>query len=159
MKRPKQGFKRALARRFRKARALSWQQWSVLIYACCLLNVIRLLLWCSPFGKVRTRLTTFSSRWKTTTPEPTISVPFIAWTVSAASRHTPGGAMCLVRALTTQLLLNRYGYVHQLHIGVMRNDQQVFEAHAWVEYEGQVIMGYLKNLDQFKRLTTAGTQS
>lgn len=159
MKRPRKGLKNALARRLRKALALSWQQWFVLLCACGLLNFIRLLLWRFPFGKVRAWLAAFSSKWTTTTPGLTISVPFIAWAVSAASRHTPGGAMCLVKALTTQLLLNHYGYTHQLHIGVTRNAQQVFEAHAWVEYEGQVIMGYLDNLDQFNRLTTAGTES
>ena len=159
MKRPKKGFKQALTRRFRKAIALSGQQWLVLLYACCLLNFIRLLLWRFPFGKVRAQLATVSAKWTTTMPGPTISVAFIAWTVSAASRHTPGGAMCLVRALTMQLLLNHYGYAHQLHIGVTRNAQQVFEAHAWVEYEGRVIMGYLNHLDQFKRLTTAGKES
>lgn len=156
MKRPRKGWKNALSRRFRKALALSWRQWLVLLYACGLLNFIRLLLWCRPFGDVRAWLAAFSSKWTTTTPRPTISVPFIAWTVSAASRHTPGGAMCLVKALTMQLLLNHYGYEHKLHIGVMRNAQQAFEAHAWIECDGRVMMGYLNNLDQFKSLTTTG---
>jgi hypothetical protein len=143
-------------KRLDKLRVLSWQERRVLLYACILLNAIRVALWLLPFGTLRRQLNTVLSIWvdpKTVKP---VSVSFIVWTVAVAGRYTPGVAKCLVRALTTQLLLNRYGYPHQLHIGVAKNNAQTLEAHAWIEYEGQVIVGGLNNLERFKSLSAAG---
>ncbi len=145
-------------RRLNKLLAFSWQERRVLLYACLLLNCIRLALWLFPFGFVRQLLNKVSSIWVCTSARQTVSIQFIRWAVTFASRHTPGGAMCLVKAFTTQILLNRYGYVHQLHIGVAKGDKQELEAHAWIEYEGCVVMGGLSDLDRFKPLAVAGVR-
>jgi hypothetical protein len=63
----------------------------------------------------------------------------IAWAVRAASRRVPR-ATCLVQALTVQLLLARHGYVSVLRVGVKRDDG-AFKAHAWVEFQGRVVVG------------------
>jgi hypothetical protein len=149
-------------KRRHKLRLLSWQQRRVILYACFLLNAVRLALWLLPFGTIRRQLKTVLSVWichkvdhKTVN---SVSVNFIVWTVAVAGRYAPGGAKCLARALTTQLLLNRYGYPHQLHIGVAKNATQVLEAHAWIEYEGQVVVGGLSSLERFKSLSVAGAR-
>ena len=59
---------------------------------------------------------------------------------------------CLARALTTQLLLIRQGYSSELCIGVAKNQEGKFEAHAWVECKGRIIIGKLSNHSQFKTL-------
>ena len=142
-------------RRRDKLRLLSWQQQRVLLYACLLLNMIRLALWLLPFGTIRRQLKTTMSFWVYEEAKP-ISVNFVVWAVAIASRYAPGGAKCLARALTTQVLLNRYGHHHELHIGVAKNSSQALEAHAWIEYQGQAIVGGLSNLSQFKPLSPAG---
>ncbi len=142
-------------RRRDKLRCLSWQQRRVLMYAFLLLSAIRLALWLLPFGNIRRQLKTVMSVWVCEKTGP-ISVKFIVWAVAIAGRYTPGSAKCLARALTTQLLLNRYGHRHQLHIGVAKNSSQVLEAHAWIEYQGQAIVGGLSNLAQFKSLSPTG---
>lgn len=138
--------------------SFSWQERRVLFYACLLLNGIRLSLWLFPFGWVRRSLNKISSIWICNSANQTISIQSIRRAVIMASRYTPGGAMCLVKAFTTQLLLHRYGYVHQLHIGVAKDDQHRFEAHAWIEHEGYVVMGKLSDLDRFKPLVIAGAK-
>jgi hypothetical protein len=145
-------------RRRDKLRFLSWPEQRVLLYACLLLNAIRLALWLLPFGIIRRQLKTVLSVWVDHKPVKPVSVDFIVWTVAVAGRYTPGVAMCLARALTTQLLLNRYGYPHQLHIGVAKNDAQALEAHAWIEFEGEVVVGKLSNLERFKSLSVAGVR-
>jgi hypothetical protein len=37
--------------------------------------------------------------------------------------------------------MNRYGFDAKLQMGVTRNAAGVFEAHAWIESEGDVIIG------------------
>jgi hypothetical protein len=64
----------------------------------------------------------------------------IAWSVRAAGRRLPY-TTCLVEALAAQLLLARRGVHSGLRIGVQRDDEGRFEAHAWVDVKGEVIVG------------------
>jgi hypothetical protein len=64
----------------------------------------------------------------------------IAWAINRTAPFVPG-ATCLVRAIATQRLLNRYGHDAQLHIGVTKSEEQGFEAHAWVECNGDILVG------------------
>jgi len=145
--------KHRLKRRIRTIGILSWQQRRILLCACVLLNAIRLSLWLLPFGKVRKYLSKFSLAWGKLTSQAEVSVGLITWCVETASNNAPGGALCLAKALTTQILLNRYGYAHKFCIGVNKSSKQTLKAHAWIEHEGQVIMGNLNDLKQYKPLT------
>ena len=144
--------------RSRKLFVLSWQQRRILFYACLILNLLRLALWLLPFRVLKRQLVGISSVWICPAFSESVSVDFIVWAVTVAGRYTPGGAMCLVKALTTQLLLSRYGYVHRLHIGVAKSDTQAFRAHAWVECQGRVVIGKLSDLGCFQPLSATGTE-
>ena len=65
----------------------------------------------------------------------------IAWAVHVASRYLPGTRNCLVRALTVQLLLVRDGYPACLCLGVARDEDGEFKAHAWVKCGGKILIG------------------
>ncbi|NMG05976.1 lasso peptide biosynthesis B2 protein [Brasilonema sp. UFV-L1] len=78
-----------------------------------------------------------------------ISVGKIVWAVNVGTRYMPGGAKCLARALTTQFLMNRYGYSCELRIGVAKEKGGQLEAHAWIEYQGRVAIGNLPELSRF----------
>ena len=145
-------------RRLKKLLKLFWRQRRVLLYAYLSLNGIRLALWLFPFKVVRQQLTTLSVKWGTRSPQPPISVGAIVWAITATSSFAPRGAKCLVKALTAQLLLSRYGHPHQVHIGVAMDATQTLEAHAWVEYEDRVIMGDLNDLSRFKPLSATGVK-
>jgi hypothetical protein len=62
------------------------------------------------------------------------------------------GATCLSQALAAQTLFLRQGYPAELHIGVAKNETGQLEAHAWVESEGQVVIGDLQNLSRYTPL-------
>lgn len=135
---------------------LSKHERRIIFYACLLLNGIRLALWLLPFNLVRHKLAEIASVWVCKNTPQSVSLGLIVWAVNIATRHTPGGAKCLVRALTTQLLLTRYGYSHQLHIGVAKSAIDTLEAHAWIECQGRVVVGWLNNLSRFKSLSAEG---
>ncbi len=143
-------------RRLSKLWSLSWHERKVICYACLLINSLRLALWLFSFNTVRHQLAQITSVW--TCEHESVSLRFIIWAVTLSSHYTPGGAKCLVKALTAQLLLNRYGYDHQLHIGVAKSDSNDLEAHAWIEYQNQVIIGWLKDLNRFKPLSAIGVK-
>lgn len=64
----------------------------------------------------------------------------IAWAIRVVSRYLPGGGNCLVQSLAAQSMLARRGYVSQLRLGAAREEGK-FKAHAWVECEGQIVIG------------------
>ena len=72
--------------------------------------------------------------------ETTQSVGEIVRAVAAAVRHGLGHSTCLEQSLILWWLLRREGITSQLRIGV-RKDGEKFEAHAWVECEGEAIGG------------------
>jgi len=60
--------------------------------------------------------------------------------VRGVARWVPG-ATCLTQALATQTLLARHGYPAGLRIGVMRDARGRLAAHAWLAWQGAVILG------------------
>ena len=48
---------------------------------------------------------------------------------------------CLTQAVVVQRLLRKKGYASDLRIGVRKGHGQPLEAHAWVEYQGVVVIG------------------
>lgn len=65
----------------------------------------------------------------------------VTWAVELASRNTLGAKSCLTQAMAAQVLLARRGYPALLHIGVARGEHGRFQAHAWVESKGKVVLG------------------
>jgi hypothetical protein len=108
-----------------------------------LLAAIRLGLWLLPFQTLLQRLEKLGR--SASAPR---SIRQIVWMVNVSSRYMPG-VKCLARALTTRVLLNWYGYASELRIGVAKGEQGELEAHAWVEYQGKVIIGGLSTLSRY----------
>ena len=80
-------------------------------------------------------------QWATRAKRAKPSVPLskLIWAAVISTRIMPNST-CLVRALAASKLLAQYGYKSNLHIGVKRTDG-VFDAHAWLEYDGRAIIG------------------
>ncbi len=57
-----------------------------------------------------------------------------------ASRYVPA-ATCLTQSLATKVLLSRQGHQASVRIGVARSEAGQFQAHAWVESNGRVVIG------------------
>jgi Transglutaminase-like superfamily len=118
----------------------------VLLESCLLLSSIRLGLWLLPFGKLQKILVKISSSRKVS---PGLQIKQIITAVNRSSYYSPGNVKCLARALTTEFLLTKYGYCPLLRIGVAKGEQGTLEAHAWVEEQGKIVIGYLQDLDKF----------
>jgi hypothetical protein len=71
--------------------------------------------------------------------------------VQAAGRFVPA-ATCLAQALAAQVLLGRDGYESTLRIGVARGERRNFQAHAWLECQGMVVVGAVDTLPHFTPL-------
>ena len=71
---------------------------------------------------------------------PRYSVEQIVWSVAAVSNRVPGSS-CLVRAIALSRLMFANGHECRIDIGVKKSPEGKLAAHAWVQHEGQVILG------------------
>lgn len=79
----------------------------------------------------------------------------IAWAITIASRYIPM-ATCFTQALATKVLLNRYGQRAKVCIGVSRSEGGQLQAHAWVEWNGRIVIGGSEaSLQQYVPLVAA----
>ena len=56
---------------------------------------------------------------------------------------------CLPQALAGYVVCARHGYRVQLRAGIACRPDGTYHAHAWLEYEGYVILGDLPDLAEF----------
>jgi hypothetical protein len=138
--------------RARKLLALPAADRWLLAQAALLVVAVRLGLWLLPFRIVRRLVSRRVDRH--------ISWPFnallprtgrggrvvratperVTWAVNVVSQYVPAAA-CLTRALAAEALLAWHGYPAQLRIGVAKGAAGRLEAHAWLEHEGQILIG------------------
>lgn len=135
-----------------KLLALHPSELKLLVQAYVLVGVVRVGLWSLSFQRLRGWLSRIPAVSSASHRLYAPSLAQIARAVKIASRYTPGGAKCLAQALTGQVLLKRWRYPHRLRIGVAKSLQGTFEAHAWIEVEGKVIIGRINNLGHFTPL-------
>lgn len=132
-------------KRLRRLLSLTQDDRRLFGVAVALLAAIRLGLWLLPFRMVLQLLDHISQPAGPTS----VTVGRIVWAVEAASRSMPGEVKCLARALTTQVLMSRCGYLAQLRIGVAKDEQGTLQAHAWIEHQGKVAIGQLADLSRY----------
>jgi hypothetical protein len=105
--------------------------------ALSLVLVVRLALWLVPLARLHRVLT--AGRVETASLAPA-RARRLAWAVAAASRTVPR-ATCLTRALALQLLLRQRGSLSRIHVGFVRRDPGEVRGHAWLEWQGKVLIG------------------
>ena len=64
---------------------------------------------------------------------------------------------CLTQAVVVQRLLRQKGHASDLRIGVRKGHGQPLEAHAWVEYQGVVVIGARGLSEEHVRLPALAT--
>jgi len=115
----------------------------LLIKAWCVVAGVRAGLSLLPFPRFQTLFR--RARGAIGVRRDTEAAPSIAqliWAVRWASVYVPNPT-CLTQALAAQTLLERWGYPTRLLIGVAPDEKgkAAFQAHAWLESRGEVVIG------------------
>ena len=128
----------------------SIERW-VLVKAAIFLVLVRLGLFLFSFKTLLNQIECVKSKRVWTSNNGGIASDRIAWAVVVASRYIPF-TKCLAQAIVTQILFARYGYTAQLHIGVAKDGRERLKAHAWVESQGRIVIGDLKDISRYSQL-------
>jgi hypothetical protein len=100
---------------------------------------VRLSLWFYSYKQTRSRIEDqFIANEKKA--KNTVSAARIAYLVIAASKWVVSST-CLSRALVGEWMLKEAGFDPSLHIGVKKGEEKDFEAHAWLEIDGEKLIG------------------
>jgi hypothetical protein len=85
----------------------------------------------------------------TTSSVATQAVRTVERTVAMAGALYPGRALCLEQSLVLYYILRRQGVAAEYCQGIL---PRPFEAHAWIEYRGEVINDVAEHAHRFIRL-------
>ena len=142
-------------RKLRSLVALTRTERNAAVRICLRLVQIRLRLARWPFPAVL-RYVRVSAGRCTRIDDPAMTARRIGGWVTRAARVLPGRYLCLPQALTAYIECSRFGLDSKLRVGVTRGADDRFEAHAWLEHEGEIVVGYLPNLEEFRVFDRAG---
>jgi len=137
---------------FRRFLEASWADRWLLFQTSLWLVTIKLGLKIFRFQTVREFLSRVSRQENPEIDPQQASLEKVVWAIERTSRNLPEAINCLPQALTAQVMLNRRGYQSEMIIGAKRNQDSQLQAHAWVEYQGNVIVGKIDDLSQFSPL-------
>lgn len=122
-------------------RELSRDDRRLIVLAPMVLGFIRVSLFVMPFGTVLSLVDRFSSRFPTLNRNAGAPSSRVAWAISAAARRIPCRTNCLSQALAGKLLLIMEGRPSSLRIGVASRESGRLVAHAWLESDGEIVLG------------------
>lgn len=123
---------------FPKAQATLTVYWFALKFAL-LIPIVDMHLKLFGYNRTLALLKKFIPANSTPTPllnNQPASASIIRSIVRQVRDHSPLAGTCLSRSLVLWLQLRRMGINTELYIGT-RTESKKFEAHAWVEYQGQ----------------------
>jgi hypothetical protein len=123
----------------------------LLVKSVCLLGAIKLGLWLLPFRTLRRFLARMTQVAPALHEADQASIKRVVWAVAVASRYLPE-VTCLAQALAGQVLLARRGHLVRLRLGVAKGEAGQLQAHAWVESQGQILIGSIEDLGRFTPL-------
>jgi len=122
-----------------KAGRLRKRQWVFLGKATVVLLIIKIGLKTFSFNQFRKLFSRITENERTSIHSDQY-IRDTAWAVRTAAHVLPFSLTCLPQALAFKYLLRRDSNL-PLNIGVQQSSAVGFEAHAWVERAGQIVIG------------------
>ncbi len=131
-----------LKNRLRQLVELTPIQWWIILVALFTLPIIALSLKLSGFKQTKERLSRFIPTRMADISAREDDLPraqLISRAVTISGNHGVHHANCLKQSLLLWWLLARRGILCELKLGTQKIPQETFSAHAWVEYNGEVL--------------------
>lgn len=88
-------------------------------------------------------------------PDAAAELRSICGLMERCARNLPGRYSCLPQALAGYIVCTRHGHPPELRVGVARSPQAELHAHAWLEFNGEVVLGYLPDLQNYRAFEQA----
>ncbi len=126
---------------FKVLRSRSPFEWWLVVKAVVIMGTIALALQLLPYSMWRRWAATTSRVRQGQIGRRAISTDALVRAIDTAGRVIPRGTNCLVRALTARTLMASYGLPTILSLGVAKASDGALAGHAWLKYQGHVLIG------------------
>lgn len=136
----------------RKLLRTSWREKGLLFRAALLVLSIRVALHVFSFKRLQAVLDGSADPADHARTKSESYIDDVVWAVRALARRTLGDKPCLVQALAARWMLGREGFDTRLRIGVVKSPEKELLAHAWLDYEGDTVIGGRSSTSRFKPL-------
>lgn len=136
----------------RKLARTSWREKGLLLRAAILVLSIRVGLHTISFKRLQRMLDGSADPSEHARTRDESYIDDVVWAVRALARRTLGDKPCLVQALAARWMLGREGFDTRLRIGVVKGPDRELLAHAWLDYEGDTVIGGRSSTSRFKPL-------
>ena len=133
------GFYRSLRRKAETWQSLSQSDRALVLKAMFLLPVVATSLKTLGLRRTQSWLVRNSRGLVPPTEQTRVNVRRIAQMVAVACRRQPLRSSCLPRTVVLWSLLRRRGIATDIRIGARSDSQGEFQAHAWLEWNGEVL--------------------
>lgn len=133
----------------RRVAALPLATWTTLGRVVPAVVAVRVALWVLPYRTVLALFGDPSVRRTRPVAYARTTLRVTDW----VGRTALGDRPCLTQALAARWLLGRAGYAAELKLGARREGDR-FLAHAWLEMDGQVVLGGAASPSLYAALTT-----
>ena len=130
-------------RKVRRAAYLTLSDWRYLTIALGELLAARIRLSTVPAEKILRELQAPLSALpqKQIRPWAKIDVERLSWAIAVVAQYVPWRSDCFIRVIAADRWLRRYHLRPDFYLGVVKDEQGVFAAHAWVRYRGLTVTG------------------
>jgi hypothetical protein len=79
-----------------------------------------------------------------------IDVERLSWAIAVAAQHVPWRSDCFIKAIAADRWLRRHHLQPDFYLGVAKDEQGIFAAHAWLRYGDITVTG--GKYDQYSKL-------
>jgi hypothetical protein len=134
---------------------LTGEDQRLLVSSLLLQASIRVGLWLTPFSKVQRLAIGWAPRKERAGPG---NEKRVVWAIDRTSPMVPS-CTCFVRALAAQVLFQRRGFETDLRVGVAKEPNGRLKGHAWLEKNGEVLIGGMEDLSQYTLLPLEAKES
>lgn len=138
-------------RKIETLRRLTARERRLALTAIGLVALTRAALWLIPFCWIQRALESRAPKRALDSRDRARTTHDVAWAIRLASRYVPR-ATCLTQALAAQFLLMRSGIESRIVVGV--SNQESFQAHAWVESQGSILIGSTHDVERYAPILT-----
>jgi hypothetical protein len=125
----------------------------LIVEACCLLALARMIVLMVPFRRIAPLLGRTMAESPPGASQQLTMAQKISWAVQTAGRHTPWESKCLAQAMAAKMMLRRRQIPSTLYLGLAKDEQGELTAHAWLRC-GDLILTGGQNYESFTTIAT-----
>lgn len=122
------------------------------------LTTVNLLLKFLPVNRLQKMISSQTGKKQCTSDDLPV-IHRIVKAIEIANRNASGKFSCMAKALSGYYLLTKHNIPVEMCVGVKLGLPGQLDSHAWILYQGEVVLGRLDDLSAYTKLTSPSVKA